>query len=77
MDKPFSNLPTKPEHLREMVETLFEEKQALQQKVDWLQEQLNLLVAKQFGRSSEKAKFDHPSLFDEAEEAAVTTSRIG
>lgn len=77
-------LPDNPAALREMVLSLMDEKAvwkdekvALQNKADWLLEQLNILRKKQFGRSSEKAGFEHPSLFDEAEEEAMSHPEIG
>jgi len=76
MDSPNESLPDDPAALREMVISLRNEKEAIENKADWLQEQLNILLKKQFGRSSEKAGFDHPSLFDEAEEEAPTCPEV-
>ncbi|MBF0415798.1 MAG: IS66 family transposase zinc-finger binding domain-containing protein [Magnetococcales bacterium] len=50
-----------------------DEKQALQNYTDLLLEQVRLLRAKRFGSSSEKTRFEHPSLFDEAEQEASNT----
>jgi len=44
------------------------ERVAWQQRTELLTEQLRLLRAKLFGRSSEKTPFEHPSLFNEAEQ---------
>ena len=68
-------LPEDPTQLREIVLSLMgerekwnSERESLQWKTEHLQEQVKLLLAKLFGRSSEKNKVqDHPSLFDEAE----------
>lgn len=50
-----------------------DEKQSLQRHADLLLEQVRLLRAKRFGPSSEKVRFEHPSLFDEAEQEALKT----
>ncbi|MBF0429277.1 MAG: IS66 family transposase [Magnetococcales bacterium] len=70
-----------PVFLREMVLSLQSEKQKLiisrdelQQLADMLREQVRLLRAKMFGPSSEKKAFDHPSLFNEAEQDALTST---
>ncbi len=72
-------IPDDPALLRETVLSLLSEKQkwsidraALEQRTELLTEQLRLLRAKLFGRSSEKKKpFEHPSLFNEAEQDAA------
>ncbi len=74
----FLPLSDDPEMLRETVLSLLSEKNkwreervALLQRTELLTEQLRLLRAKMFGRSSEKkAPFEHPSLFNEAEQEA-------
>ncbi|MBF0181975.1 MAG: IS66 family transposase [Magnetococcales bacterium] len=67
-----------PSTLRDAVLSLLLEKEkwvieraAWQQRTELLLEQLRLMRAKMFGRSSEKKQpFEHPSLFNEAEQAA-------
>ncbi|MBF0097485.1 MAG: IS66 family transposase [Magnetococcales bacterium] len=80
-DLVFSELPDDPITLREMVVSLSSEKKELEKERDrlehiaaYLQGQLNILIAKRFGQSSEKAPPEvnsmgmwQPSLFDEAE----------
>lgn len=63
--------------LREMVKSLLVEKEkwgiertTWQQHTNILMEQVRLLKARIFGPSSEKKRFEHPSLFNEAEEKA-------
>ncbi|MBF0127116.1 MAG: IS66 family transposase [Magnetococcales bacterium] len=76
-DQSFSPLSDDPETLRETVLSLQSENRKLtlsrdewQQRTELLTEQLRLLRAKMFGRSSEKTPFEHPSLFNEAEQDA-------
>src|SRR5574343_141256 len=51
---------------------LSSERDTLQRRVDRLQEQIRLLLAKRYGRSSEKVMPNMPSLFDEAELDSLT-----
>ncbi|MEO5347102.1 MAG: IS66 family transposase zinc-finger binding domain-containing protein [Magnetococcus sp. YQC-9] len=77
-DPLFPPLSDDPETLRETVLSLLSEKRKWtvervewQQRLELLTEQLRLLRAKVFGRSSEKKPFEHPSLFNEAEQEAA------
>jgi transposase len=79
---PFLPLTDDPLVLRETILTLLMEKQkwsveraGLYQRTDLLMEQLRLLRAKMFGRSSEKKAFEHPSLFNEAEQDASASEQ--
>lgn len=76
-DQLIALLSDAPPTLRETVLSLLSEKQEwtaerveLLQRTELLTEQLRLLRAKMFGRSSEKTPFEHPSLFNEAEQDA-------
>ncbi len=73
------NLPNDPVLLRNIIaslhvknQTLETEKERVEQHATFLQEQINIMIAKRFGRSSEKHKISHPDfgseLFDEAEQ---------
>lgn len=86
LQTPPTALPQDPAALQQMVLTLLEEKRVWtereghwQHHVDWLREQINILLAKRFGRSSEKGDplQGQPILlgmFDEAEEIEATAS---
>ena len=74
MNTSLETLPDTLSDLRTLVISLMEERkvltaahEALQRRAEWLQEQINILLSKRFGRSSEKEVPDQPSLFDEAE----------
>jgi transposase len=83
METPLQNLPDDPILLRKIIASLYSEKQSLEsekqsleskknhfeQQARHLQEQLNILIAKRFGRSSEKhdPRQLELGLFDEAE----------
>ena len=85
METVIQNLPDDPLQLKAMIASLHSEKQCLaaekahfEGRAQFLQEQLNILIAKRFGRSSEKSRWDHPNfageLFDEAEQATSAES---
>lgn len=76
---PTIDLPQDPAALQEMVLNLLKEKQAWASREQFLREQINILLAKRFGRSSEKGDpmmgFPVlPGLFDEAEQIQDTTT---
>ena len=75
MDIAKKKLPEDPLLLKEIILSLETEKEKLTQKTEFLQEQNNLLLARLFGRSSEKQSKSDPrqlqlNLFDEAESLA-------
>ncbi|MBF0427171.1 MAG: IS66 family transposase, partial [Magnetococcales bacterium] len=81
LETPPPDLPEDPTLLREMVLTLQDRERYLldqerywKRQAGWFQEQMNLLLAKRFGRSSEKSPPEdrQPGLFDEAEEIEET-----
>lgn len=61
------------EYYKERAEKLQLEKEALEAKVKWLEEQFRLAQQKRFGSSSEKTNPDQLSFFNEAEETADST----
>ena len=81
-DQCFPPLSDDPSTLRETVLSLLSEKKKwaderteLHQRADMLMEQLRILRARLFGSSSEKKRFEHPSLFNEAEQDALAVDQ--
>ncbi|MFW2439876.1 MAG: transposase domain-containing protein [Arenicellales bacterium] len=65
--KPLTELPDDIEALKALVRKQAQDKRLLQAEVVSLQEQLNLLLHKRFGASSEKVSPDQLRLFNEAQ----------
>ncbi|MBF0449114.1 MAG: IS66 family transposase [Magnetococcales bacterium] len=68
MDSIIKNLPEDPVSLKKLLVEKFSEIDKLKEDIGLLQEQINILLAKRFGPSSEKQTIDISGQFDEAEQ---------